>query len=741
MDMNTLWVGWRLLVGKRGGLGQAMLMATGMSLAVTLLLAVAAVPTAVADRQARDSVREWLLSGEPTDEPTGRGILAVGHDRLGEAPLTHLLVTGDSLGAIANLSMSLGDVMVSPALADSIAVTPSLADRLHGQIIGTLPPQLLTEPDELISLAYVEEGTVLSTGDAQRLPGDDPPPVDIEVSTDVMLVASVALLALALPVVIFIAAATRFGIERRRARVHTLSLAGAEVRQIRFFVLLESVFAASLGLLLGLALFSVIRPLIAELEVGGGSIFADALQPSPLLTGAIVVGVIIASVGASFVGTRRLHDSKVTESTRISWSGISLLALGGAALGIGAASPANSDAPHPLALTGMVLLAIGFALTTRNLVAVLGRAVGNRTGNGVALLASGQMRRSPAETSRPLIAVGAAVLLVAAFFTITGTLVRSSNPRYENIPKDRVIVEAAPETIPGIADQLEGYPGVDALVVQMLVGISLPDGTQVGRGVVADCESVQEAFEVAVGDCGAGVFVTSDTVLPADTDLVISSGAQASGEPLTTAVPYEGAVFSGAFPASVIVDPTMVSGEFQRAIGEIQVIARLDPEEARLEAVRTAIVSDYPTASIRSVAEIEDQFSASAREVRTLATIGLIAVLGMAAFSLAVGIGSHLLQRRNTYALLRAGGLTAGQIRSLVAIESTLPLAVFAALGSLLGVVSGVAVATSAGTEAVVPWPSVLGVYAGAVIASAIVWSGFAPAIDRLTSPTGLRFE
>lgn len=742
MGVNTLWVGWRLLVGKRGGLGQASLMAAGIGMAVALLLAVAAVPTAVADRQARDGVREWLLSGEPTDVSVSRGVLAVGHDRLGDEPVTHLLVAADSLGVIADLSMNPGDVLVSPALADSIAAAPSLADRLHGRIAGTLPAQLLLEPEELVSLASVEPSTVLATGDAQELPVGDPPPVDIEVSTDVMLVAGVALLALALPVAVSIAAATRFGVERRRERVHTLSLAGAEGRQIRYFVLLESVVAAVFGILLGLAIFGVVRPLIAKLELGGGSIFADALQPSPALTGAIVVGVITASVGASIVGTRRLQDSpREARPTGVAWSGISLLMLGVAALGVGVAAPTNTDAPHPLALIGMVALAIGFALAGRNLVAVLGRGVGNRTGNGVALLASGQMRRSPAETSRPLIAVGTAVLLVVAFFTITGTLVRSGNPRYESLPNDRVIVEAAPELASGIAQLLEGNPGVEALVVQSLVRVSLPDGTEIGPGVVADCESVEETLDVGLGNCDAGVYAASDAVLPADTDLIISSGSLSSGEAVETAVAYKGDVFDGAFPASVIVDPKMVPNQFEKTIPEIQVVLRIEPDESPLDSIRTTIVSEYRTASVRSVAEIEDEFSASAREVRTLATIGLVAVLGMAAFSLTVGMASHLLQRRNTYALLRAGGLTASQIRRLVAIETTLPLAVFAAVGTLLGLVAGAAVAASAGTDPVVPWPNVLGICVSAVLLSGIVWGVFAPLLDRLTSPTGLRFE
>jgi predicted lysophospholipase L1 biosynthesis ABC-type transport system permease subunit len=141
------------------------------------------------------------------------------------------------------------------------------------------------------------------------------------------------------------------------------------------------------------------------------------------------------------------------------------------------------------------------------------------------------------------------------------------------------------------------------------------------------------------------------------------------------------------------------------------------------------------------VAEIEYEFSVSAREVRTLALAGLTVILGVAAFSLLVGTASHLLQQRNALAFLRAGGLAPNQIRKLIAFQSIVPLAISTAIGAALGVGVGAAVTVSAGSDPSVPWGAVGLIYIGGVVLGTLVWAAFAPTVDRLTSPTGLRFE
>jgi predicted lysophospholipase L1 biosynthesis ABC-type transport system permease subunit len=191
----------------------------------------------------------------------------------------------------------------------------------------------------------------------------------------------------------------------------------------------------------------------------------------------------------------------------------------------------------------------------------------------------------------------------------------------------------------------------------------------------------------------------------------------------------------------VIIEPDVVGDEFLLAISGAQALVRFDPTVGDLEDLRTFVVSTAPTARVRSVAEIEYEFSESAREVRTLALVGLMVILAVAAFSLVVGTASHLLQQRNALAFLRAGGLAPHQIRKLIAFESIVPLAISTAMGAALGVGVGAAVTVSAGSDPSVPWGAVILVYLSGVVLGALVWVAFVPTVDRLTSPTGLRFE
>jgi hypothetical protein len=743
MTRNTLWIGWRLLTGKGAGLKQAGLIAVGVAIASSFLFAMASIPGAVADRQARDGDREWLSAGETTDAVDG-ALIAVGHDRFGSRAMTHILIAESDSEAIGLApGQGIGTVLISPALAAELESDPSLAGRLSGGVDGILPEAFLLEPSELVSVAVVDPTELLATGEARALPGAPPSDPDVEISPDVLFVVSVALLVLALPVALFISAATRFGLERRRQRIRVLSLAGAERGQIRLFILLEVMSSALVGLVAGFAIFYLTRPLLAGLQVGGRGSFQAALWP-PLPLGLAVVGfVLAASVLASLAGSRGVGSEPTMASTgrAMSAPGLVILGLGFAGLAVGLMSPSETDAPHPLALIGMVFTAVGLALTARISTGAIGRWLAARTGNGPTLLAARRMDRSPDDVNRPLVVVVTGVFVVSAFFTITGTLLRSSNFRYDDLAENVVVVEAPHDVLVSIVEEVESQPGVAGVAVEGLVAVESPDWSSAKLGVVASCEALTGVVDIGVDDCGSGVVIAAGDSVSPGTALVVGSAPPLSEPSAIREVLFSGSTFQGGFPASVIIDPAMVDDGFLSAVSEARALIGFDPAVGDLEGLRTAVVSAAPTAEVRAVAEIEFDQSSPAREVRRLALVGLALVFVIAAFSLTVGTASRLLEQRNAFAFLRAGGLLPAQIRNLVALESTAPLAVSAAVGGLLGVGVGAAVALSANTDPSVPWGQIGIIYMGSLALGVAVWIGFIPTLDRLTSPTGLRFE
>jgi len=594
----------------------------------------------------------------------------------------------------------------------------------------------------MISVEGVGSALVAASDQARSLPTASPPQSDVTISPDVLLVVSIALTVLALPVVMFISSSTQLGVERRRALVRALSLTGAETRQIRSFAMLEAVSASAAGATLGYGAFLLARPLLARLQVGGRTTFAVALTPAPVLILAVACFVLVAAVMASLSGTRRLGaeplEARPVRPARA--VGLLLFGLGAVGLILGASSPTNTDAPHPLALVGMILVAVGIALIGRVVIAAAGRRIASRTGDGVILLAARRMDHSPAELNRPLTAVVTAVFVVTVFFTITGTLLRSSNPRYDGIPSESVLIEAASANLSEIAETIDVQPGIQAVVAQTFVGVSTEDGEALGVGLIADCAAIQQVAEVTIDDCAQGVFAAPDANLTQGRTVVVST-APFSDSGTETTLSFSGDRFEGAYPAVVIIAADAVPVEFTDTATVGQVVASFDPDAGDIESLRTTVVSAFPTARLRSIAEVTYDQSVPAREVRVLASIGLVIVLAIAAFSLSAGTASHLLQSRDAFAMLRASGVLPRQIRRLVALESTAPLAVFAAAGALLGAASGAAVAVSAGTNPDVPWPAIGLVYVAAVLLGALVWTAFAPYLDRLTSPAGLRFE
>jgi predicted lysophospholipase L1 biosynthesis ABC-type transport system permease subunit len=658
--------------------------------------------------------------------------------------MTHLLISAGADPDVVGIpTQERGSGLVSPALDEELSSNPPLSGRIQGTVVGVLPRSFLLEPSELVSVSFVESSEVLATGEALALPAETAPSHGVDFSSDAAFVVSVALVVLALPVVFFVSAATRFGLERRQQRIRSLGLAGADRAQIRAFVLLETLSATLLGLVGGYLLFWLMRPLLARLQVGSRSTFPESLQPSASLTMAVIGFVVVAAVIAALSGSRHLEGAPM-ETRRgrgRTASGLVLLALGFAGLAIGVAAPTDTDAPHPLALVGMVLTAVGLAFISASFTGSLGRWLATRTADGPTLLAARRMDRSPGEVNRPLIAVVAGVFVVAVFFTITGTLLRSSHPAYEDLPPTRVVVEAPLRVLTTIEAQLADRPGVQAVAVEGLVSVMAPDWSSPNLGVVGDCEALVEAAGIVTDSCNAGVIVAADERIPAGTSFVVGSAPPLSEATAIIRVEADGSTFEGAFPASVIIDPSVVGGEFLSAISGGHALVRFDPTAGDLEELRNFVVSIAPTARVRSVAEIEYEFSVSAREVRTLALAGLTVILGVAAFSLLVGTASHLLQQRNALAFLRAGGLAPNQIRKLIAFQSIVPLAISTAIGAALGVGVGAAVTVSAGSDPSVPWGAVGLIYISGVVLGTLVWAAFAPTVDRLTSPTGLRFE
>ncbi len=107
-----------------------------------------------------------------------------------------------------------------------------------------------------------------------------------------------------MPVGVFIAAAVRFGGERRDRRLAALRLVGADSRMTRRIAAGEALAGAVLGLVFGTGFFLIGRQIAGSVEVFGVSVFPSYLNPTPVLAVLVAVAVPAAAVAVTLLALR-----------------------------------------------------------------------------------------------------------------------------------------------------------------------------------------------------------------------------------------------------------------------------------------------------------------------------------------------------------------------------------------------------------------------------------------------------
>ena len=156
-------------------------------------------------------------------------------------------------------------MVVSPALAELLRSVPAdqLGDRFPGRVTGTIGPEGLVSPDELVAIVGHTPEQMRAIVGAYEIRGFERPGEGVDLGFLVqILVAMLAVLLLG-PLVVFIALVTRVGAARREQRFAGLRLAGATRWQTAVLAATETATAAIGGVLLGWLGYLVARPVVA----------------------------------------------------------------------------------------------------------------------------------------------------------------------------------------------------------------------------------------------------------------------------------------------------------------------------------------------------------------------------------------------------------------------------------------------------------------------------------------------
>jgi hypothetical protein len=312
----ALGLGWRLLrAGGRRGLLGAGLTAVAVTVCTALLLFAVSANLAFEGRGDREAWRNPVPA-------QGRAVAvqSVRVDYVRDERITVVELAALEPGAPPPPGLDRfpapGEVWLSPALAELARELPAgqLADRFAGRRGGTVGDEALVHPGELVAVrGWAPDSPVLAGKGADEPRGEVAPTriADFagEPTPDAQgyrMLALIASVLMAVPLLVFGGAAARLTVARRDQRLAALRLVGATPGQVVAMTAAEAVITAFAGAVAGALLYGVLIPPLTGIEIAGGSWFAADLWPGVPYTLAVLAAVPLLVGLSAVVGLRRV---------------------------------------------------------------------------------------------------------------------------------------------------------------------------------------------------------------------------------------------------------------------------------------------------------------------------------------------------------------------------------------------------------------------------------------------------
>ncbi len=772
---GELALGMRLSVaGGRPAWVRLTMISLGVALGVAMLLVAASIPAATAARDARLTARDVDWS-----QTLGRGADTLLIKRA-DTQYRDIEIYGRVVwpeGKRAPLPPGVtrwpgsGQVLVSPALARLLAGDGSaderagagarLSDRWDARVVGTIGAEGLAGPGEY---AFYLVSDRLTADSASRVRSFGETLAEYGLPPLLMLLGAVGVVALLLPVAIFVTTAVRFGGEARDRRLAALRLFGADIAMTRRIAAGETLVGALLGLALGGLLYLAVRLLVEGTSLADASFHPADLRPVPALTVLIVVLVPVTAVLVTLSALRRVAAEPLgvvrlggDHRRRLWWRFI--LPVAGLALLYPLRDGLSEQAEgfEVQAMAGIAALLIGVALL---LPWVVEAAVRRLRGGSVAWELA--VRRLQLDSGTAVRAVSGIAVSVAGAIALHGlfgavqTQFTAQNNR--DTGRFQVMVLPTSEIGPGWAAErrrweiaLRDAQGVRAAADMM----SVPAAPQRSEGTsdnialrVGSCAVLR--LEAQIGDCADGdTFVVASPAAPSPRPgtaytLGGSDGTASESSPRWT-LPADARTASAhpgplrASESMILVTPSALRGTAFTPIS-ITYYAGLDPADPdAFDRLRNAAGRLDPTAHVQLVNT--RAFDGVLPAVRQGLLAGALALLLLIGASLLVNVAEQLHERRRLLAVLIAAGTPRGTLSASLLYQIAIPVL----LGLVLAVLTGTALSTilqvAAGASIRFDWIGIGATSGAAALVVLLTTAAGLPLLRRLTRAGGLRSE
>ncbi|MFC9684485.1 ABC transporter permease [Streptomyces sp. NPDC056948] len=760
--------------GGREGWTRALLTAVGVGLGVALLLLTTAIPNALAERDRREEARSDHTFNQQNIPKADNTLVVLDSD----TTFRDLDVRGRLLepeGPKAPLPPGVsefpaaGEMVVSPALKELLASGDGklLRERLDYRVTGTIGEQGLVGSQELAYFAGGKGLEKLLDGSASGARIDSFGNPDLASSDPwdpvLLLLVLVVFVVLLMPVAVFIAAAVRFGGERRDRRLAALRLVGSDSRMTRRIAAGEALAGSVLGLVLGTGFFLLGRELAATLEVFRISVFPSYLNPSPLLAVLVALAVPAAAVLVTILALRGVvieplgvvRTAKPTRR-RLWWR--LLLPVGGLALlypMVGQGDDGGNFNQY-LVVGGVMLLLVG---VTALLPWVVETVVARLGSGGVAWqLAVRRLQLSSGTAARMVngiaVAVAGAIALQMLFAGVEGQYTKASQYDVSRAQMSVDVPDGADSAaIAGKYRDSEGVRQVTSLS-DVYLGDRRGEAGSIVQVTVADCASLREA--ATLPSCRDGdVFAVKGSEYDSDSDHLSKPGTTLWADPSATRRSGGGWV-SWTVPKDIRQaqpreDPTgyerggilVTPGALPEKLGaatsaRLFLSLDLSAPDAYDHVRNTAARLDPVTQPMtwHSV-ESNERYAT----IRTGLSVGAACVLALIGASLLVSQLEQLRERRKLLSSLVAVGTRRRTLSLSVLWQTAIPIGLGLLLAATVGMALGAVLLRMTDTSVRVDWPSVLtmtGIGAGVVLVVTLL---SLPPLLKLMRPDGLRTE
>ncbi|QES49925.1 hypothetical protein DEJ50_20950 [Streptomyces venezuelae] len=756
--------------GGREGWTRTLLTGLGVGIGVALLLITTSLPNAFAARDARGDAR-GLYNAQDLPQPGPDTLMvATANQTYHGRDIGGVLVKPEGPDAPVPPGLKTlpapGELAVSPALDRLLksAEGALLRERLDGKVTQIIGDAGLIGPHEL----YFYTGHDLKKADGgefgqYRIKRIDHYAIDLEqpaTSPVLLLLVLMTLLALLLPVAVFIAAAVRFGSERRDRRLAALRLVGADARMIRRIAAGEALAGALAGLAMGVGLFFLGREVVGNMDLRQRSFFPHDLTPSPALAALVALLVPAAAVLVTLFALRGVTIEPLgvvrtarPSARRVWWRLLLPFAGVGLLLPMLGQGSDNGEFNQWLVSAGVVLLLVGM---TALLPWLLERLVRGLSGGPVAWqLAVRRLQVNSGTAARLVsgvaVAVAGAIALQMLFIGSRGDFIEDTG--HDPARATAVVFTDKGELADELARKLEQSPGVTRAVPlrstsasrQPAGGGDLLDVTIGGCAALKELAAIDSCTEGDVFQVAAG----SDMPTARAGDKlflgrVTTAGPQAP-RPVEWTVPanlrtvHGGTHPTGGSSSGLLVTPSAVPRELPGFVhASIGVMTDTSDGDA-MEHVRTAVFKADPFAHALSLRETRTDSSYAS--VQTGIYFGAAGVLALIGTSLLVSQLEQLRERRKLLASLVAFGTRRSTLALSVLWQAVLPIGVGLVLAAAAGIGLGLLLLGMTGYPIGVRWTPVLtmtGIGAGVVTAVTLV---SLPPLLRMMRPDGLRTE